>query len=72
MSAARGERKKQALESIKKFEKAKQLWGSRELADDLGVSQAQAWQLIQSLFVDGVLVRADRTVVVPDSFVTAA
>lgn len=72
VKAGHGERKKQAREAIEKFQDAQQLWGSKELATELGCSQSQAHQLIQSLFVDGVLVRGPRTVVVPDAFLIAA
>lgn len=71
VKAARGERKKQALEIIKGFEKKKQIWGSTDLARELGCSQAQAWQLISTLARDGELVRGSRTVVIPEALVTA-
>lgn len=72
VKAAHGERQRQAEEAIRKFEKAKQLWGSGELAVELGMTQAQAHQLIQALAANGKLVRASRTVVVPEAFVLAA
>ncbi len=70
--AAHGERKRQALEVIKKFEKAKKLWGMREVADELGISKQQAWSLLQSLTFTGELTRGVRTVVVEDVLVLAA
>lgn len=70
--AAHGERKKQALGVIKEFERKKKLWGSKELAAALECSQAQAWQLMQSLTFTGELVRGSRTVVIPETLITAA
>lgn len=67
-----GERKKQALEVIKEFERRKQLWGPKELSEKLGVSKQQAWALMQSLTFTGELVRGERTVVIPEALIIAA
>ncbi len=72
VKAAHGERQRQALEAIAKFEKAQQLWGSGELAKELDCSPAQAHQLIQALAAAEKLKRGTRTVVVHEAFVLAA
>lgn len=69
--AASGERKKQALDAIKEFEKKKQNWGPADLARALDCTPAHAWQLVQSLTYTGELKRGARTVVIPEALVTA-
>lgn len=65
--AAHGQRKREAIEQIRAFEKQKKLWGVKDLADELGISVAQSWSLVQSLAYSATLVRGKRTVVVEDS-----
>ena len=70
--AAPGERKKQALEAIREFERKQQLWSTKDLASVLGCSLSQAGQLTASLTFSGDLVRGERTVVIPEALITAA
>lgn len=72
VKAERGERKKQALNAIRKFEREQRIWTSGDLARELKCSQAQAWQLISSLTMSGELVRGTRKVEIRDALITAA
>lgn len=71
VKAAHGERQRQALALIAKWEKAKTPWGAPELAAELGIAKQQAWSLMQSLSYSGRLVRGTRTVILTDTLVLA-
>ena len=65
--AKAGQRQLEALRFIESAEKARRLWTVTELANELGVVQAQAGAIVNALVAKGRLVRAERTVVVEDA-----
>lgn len=67
----RGVRRAQALAFIKERQSKKLAWGAKDVATALGISDAQAWSLLQSLTFTGELTRGSRTIVVQDALVLA-
>lgn len=67
----RGVRRAQALAFIKDRQSKKLQWGAKDVATALGISDAQAWSLLQSLTFTGELTRGSRTVVITDALITA-
>jgi len=66
---AHGERRRQAIAAIREWERGAEPWDTKRLATALGISQAQAHNLVLAMYGAGELTRAARTVKLADAYV---